>query len=218
MIGLKKLSVIAVLLLAPLSTLAQEVPQESVTVEETAAAVSIGDKIEAVSSIEAEPVTVPELVREEPQLAVDRLFEKAKQENVNRANMRRSTLSETECLATAIYHEARGEGERGMVAVAFVINNRVTSQLYPKSYCQVILQKSQFSFTTDRNPDNIREWEIYKKVLAMAVELVENGGFQRKKSPVGNALFFNSFRSSSGWSYANARKFITTIGKLHFFK
>jgi len=218
MIGLKKLGITAALLLAPLSTLAQEVPKESVNIEETVESVSIDDKIEAVASIEAEPVTVPEPVREESQLVVDRLLQKAKQENSNRTSMRRASLSETECLATAMYHEARGEGERGMVAVAFVIYNRVASQLFPKSYCQVVLQKSQFSFTTDRNPDNIKDWGTYAKVLAMAVELVENGGFQRKKSPVGNALFFNSFRRNSGWSYANARKFITTIGNHHFFK
>ena len=153
-----------------------------------------------------------------PSVSHMELLEKAKRENAARVSMRRAALTPTECLATAMYHEARGEGEKGMKAVAYVIYNRVKSGLFPKDYCQVVLQRSQFSFTSDRNPDNIRDWVIYAKVLAMAVELIQNDGFQRMASPVGSALFFNSFRSRNGWSYAKARKFVATIGNHHFFK
>lgn len=150
---------------------------------------------------------------------VEELLERARRENAQRANMRQSNLTDIECLATAVYHEARGEGYTGMLAVAFVIYNRVKSSLFPENgFCAVVLAKSQFSFTSDKYPDNIKDWDTYEKILAMVVDLVENDGFQSLASPVGNALFFNSFRSRSHWTYANARKFVATIGKHHFFK
>lgn len=132
--------------------------------------------------------------------------------------MRTASLTETECLALAMYHEARGEGTVGMKAIAFVIHNRVKSNLYPTSYCSVILQRSQFSFTSDRNPDNIKSWDSFAKALALSVELLDNNGFETEKSPVGNAMYFHSLRRAGNWVYAKGRNFIATIGNHHFFK
>lgn len=62
---------------------------------------------------------------------------------------------EQNCLAQAIYYEARGETQRGQVAVAEVIMNRVRSAHYPNSVCGVVYQGShrstgcQFTFTCD---------------------------------------------------------------------
>ncbi len=59
------------------------------------------------------------------------------------------------CLSQAIYYEARGETQRGQVAVAEVIMNRVRSNAYPNSICGVVFQGShrstgcQFTFTCD---------------------------------------------------------------------
>ena len=59
------------------------------------------------------------------------------------------------CLAQAIYYEARGETQQGQVAVAEVILNRVRSRAYPNSICGVFYQGShlstgcQFTFTCD---------------------------------------------------------------------
>lgn len=147
-----------------------------------------------------------------------RLLGIAKAENAKRVSMRRSALTDTECLATAMYHEARGEGVRGMTAVAFVIHNRVQNLRYPKNYCAVVLQKSQFSFVTDRNPDNIKSWDIYAKALALSVELLQHNGFERQKSPVGAALFFNSLALSKKALYSYGRKYVATIGNHHFFR
>lgn len=188
----------------------QEVVQlEDIQLSADVETLAIEGKIEAA---EAEIVVQP-LPADPAQAEVDALLAKAKQENASRSRMRSAHLSETECLATAMYHEARGEGERGLKAVAFVIYNRVKSGLFPSSYCQVVLQPSQFSFTADRHPDNIKEWGTYEKVLAMAVELVDNGGFQRTTSPVGGALFFDSFPRV----VSRGRRFVATIGNHHFF-
>jgi spore germination cell wall hydrolase CwlJ-like protein len=53
---------------------------------------------------------------------------------------------EANCIATAVYFEARGEALEGQLAVARVIMNRAASGQYPASWCSVVTQPSQFSF------------------------------------------------------------------------
>jgi N-acetylmuramoyl-L-alanine amidase len=55
--------------------------------------------------------------------------------------------AEKTCIATAIYHEARGEPLEGMIAVANVIVNRMKSQWFPTKACDVVYQRKQFSWT-----------------------------------------------------------------------
>lgn len=70
-----------------------------------------------------------------------------------------SNLSENDraCLASAIYHEARGEPADGQIAVAQVVLNRVHSGRWPGSVCGVVYQnarrgvKCQFSFACHRH-------------------------------------------------------------------
>lgn len=52
---------------------------------------------------------------------------------------------QVECLTQAIYHEARGEPERGQVAVAQVVLNRLKSGLFPETICEVVYEPKQFS-------------------------------------------------------------------------
>ena len=67
----------------------------------------------------------------------------------------REEARERQCLAEAIYFEARSEKRVGQLAVADVILNRVKSSIYPDSICDVVYQGSeretgcQFSFTCD---------------------------------------------------------------------
>ena len=53
---------------------------------------------------------------------------------------------EMNCLATAVYFEARGESYEGQLAVARVVMNRAASGKYPTSWCEVVKQPAQFSF------------------------------------------------------------------------
>ena len=50
------------------------------------------------------------------------------------------------CLATAVYFEARGESLEGQLAVARVVINRALSLKYPPDICGVVKQPAQFSF------------------------------------------------------------------------
>jgi hypothetical protein len=55
------------------------------------------------------------------------------------------------CMAVAVYHEARGESLDGQLAVARVIMNRAASGKYPSSWCGVVKQPWQFSFVNPRS-------------------------------------------------------------------
>ena len=82
--------------------------------------------------------------------------------------MAKVDAEERNCLAQAIYYEARSEPRVGQVAVADVVLNRVESALYPNSICEVVYQGSerrtgcQFSFTCDGSLEarlNQRKWK-----------------------------------------------------------
>jgi spore germination cell wall hydrolase CwlJ-like protein len=91
---------------------------------------------------------------------------------------RRIQMAEENCLARAVYFEARSESEIGQMAVAKVILNRVKSPDYPNSICGVVYQGSnrrnscQFSFACDGLPDDVRQpgaWAQAKSVAQRAV-------------------------------------------------
>jgi spore germination cell wall hydrolase CwlJ-like protein len=76
---------------------------------------------------------------------------------------------EAECLANAVYFEARSEPIEGQLAVAEVVLNRAASGRYPTDLCSVITQKAQFSFIQrGKFPRADRESEAWKKAVAIA--------------------------------------------------
>ena len=77
-----------------------------------------------------------------------------------------------EALALNIYHEARGEPEEGMRMVGEVTLNRVASEKYPKTVCDVVYQKSQFSWVRMKKNHTPREAEEWQKSLEIAEELL----------------------------------------------
>jgi len=67
------------------------------------------------------------------------------------------------CLALTVYFEARGEALSGQIFVADVVLNRVESPKYPNTVCEVIKQKSQFSYYWDGKPDVPKEKQAWKQ-------------------------------------------------------
>jgi N-acetylmuramoyl-L-alanine amidase len=68
----------------------------------------------------------------------------------------------TFCLAENIYHEARNEPTAGMVAVGNVTINRVISDRFPNTICQVVHQGPHYeSWKTNQQPDLPDEARIY---------------------------------------------------------
>ena len=76
---------------------------------------------------------------------------------------------EQECLANAVYFEARSEPIEGQLAVAEVVLNRAASGRYPTDLCAVITQKAQFSFIQrGRFPRADRDSQAWKKAVAIS--------------------------------------------------
>ena len=77
------------------------------------------------------------------------------------------TASEKECMALAVYGEARGESKIGQLLVIEVINNRRMSNKYPNHVCDVIKQRRQFSFWGGvyKAPKNKRVYKDIQKII-----------------------------------------------------
>ena len=83
---------------------------------------------------------------------------------------------QTNCLATAVYFEARGESLEGQLAVAHVVMNRAASGRYPPTWCEVVKQPAQFSFVrhgefpyADVNSDAWKKAEAVAELAAAHV-------------------------------------------------
>jgi spore germination cell wall hydrolase CwlJ-like protein len=109
---------------------------------------------------------------------IEKSFKLKKAEKQKVIAQRRVRLAEENCLARAIYFEARSESVIGQMAVAKVILNRVKSPDYPNTICGVVYQGSQrrnscqFSFACDGLPDDIKQpaaWANSKRVAQKAL-------------------------------------------------
>jgi spore germination cell wall hydrolase CwlJ-like protein len=119
---------------------------------------------------------------------------------------------EQECLANAVYFEARGESIEGQLAVAEVVLNRAASGRYPADLCKVITQRWQFSFVnaTGRIPSADRASEAWRKATAIAE-------IARKKladTLPADVLWYHATYVSPSWGKRLSRQ--TQIG-LHIF-
>jgi N-acetylmuramoyl-L-alanine amidase len=105
--------------------------------------------------------------------------------NQAEASNRRNTCDynrQVRVLALNIYHESRGESDRGQQMVAEVTMNRVASPNYPNTVCAVVYQRSQFSWThTRRNhrPTDVEEWEraleMSRRIISGRYRSISNG-------------------------------------------
>src|SRR5262249_55624357 len=78
-----------------------------------------------------------------------------------------------DCLASAVYYEARGESAAGQAAVAQVVLNRARHPAFPKTICGVVFQRAgggcQFSFACNgamRRPKEPAAWSRAQAVAA----------------------------------------------------
>ena len=81
------------------------------------------------------------------------------------------------CIAVAVYHEARGEALEGQLAVARVIMNRAASGKYPSSWCGTVKQPWQFSFVNPRTgqfPSTDQQSAAWRKAVAITRLAVNN--------------------------------------------
>jgi hypothetical protein len=123
-----------------------------------------------------------------------------------------------ECLAEALYFEARGETVRGMFAVGEVILNRVDSNNYPGTLCEVINQGTgrkygcQFTYTCDGKAEIIaepRSWERVGKVARILVDGVP-------RALTGGATHYHTKAVNPSWAQRYPRT--AAIGSHYFYR
>lgn len=150
----------------------------------------------------SEPVVqpLPEPVEAAPeQSAEDEVFnavEAASLAELVAAQPRGALPRELDCLAGAIYFEAKGESLTGQLAVGRVIVARTQSGRFPASYCGVVLQPSQFSFVRGRSMPNVNRSSAQWQRAAAIARIAHSGAWE---SPVEGALFFHAKHVSPGW-------------------
>ena len=118
---------------------------------------------------------------------------------------------EQDCLANAVYFEARGEPIEGQLAVAEVVLNRARSGRYPETICEVVTQPWQFSFVRHGViPRADRSSEAWRRAVAVA-RIAEAGASRLLPADV---LWYHADYVSPSWGRRLARN--TKIG-LHIF-
>lgn len=111
------------------------------------------------------------------------------------------------CIAKNAYHEARGEGEKGMLGTIFVVLNRTKDSRFPSTPCKVIAQKNQFVWYGKGK--SIKEPKEYDKAKQLVYEVLDG----KHKDVTCGAIYFNAHHKSPKNS-----KFTVRIGNHSFFK
>ncbi|QKG70894.1 cell wall hydrolase [Erythrobacter mangrovi] len=156
---------------------------------------------EEVVPVFVEKEVVQQLPAEEAQSDIEETTEAPRaqslRELVNAMPASGELSPELQCLAGAIYFEARGEPLDGQLAVAQVIVNRAEDRRFPESYCGVVYQRSQFSFIKNGNMPRIRTAsKAWANARAIA-RIAHRGLWDSKAS---EALYFHATYVRPGWS------------------
>jgi spore germination cell wall hydrolase CwlJ-like protein len=126
---------------------------------------------------------------------------------------------ERQCLAEAIYFEARSEGAKGKLAVAEVILTRVADKRYPKSICGVVYQGAhlatgcQFSWTCDGLSDIPREKAAWDRSQALAAYVMLDVKWEEV---TGKATHYHADYVAPYW--APTLEETATVGKHVFYR
>ncbi len=123
----------------------------------------------------------------------------------------RTVDAQHECLAGAVYFEAKGEPLHGQLSVAEVILNRARSGRFPTSACGVVKQRGQFSFIRGgRFPAIARTSLAWKRAVAIAHIAVQD----LADGPAPRALFFHAKRVSPRWKLTR----VAAVGNHIFYR
>lgn len=125
------------------------------------------------------------------------------------------------CLTLNIYHEARGEPRRGQYAVAEVTMNRVESDRFPNTVCDVVYEKrwdkirkryvSAFSWTEIDTRSRINQ-----NIIQHAWQIAETVYHGRHQPLVKDALFYHARYVRPSW--ARKKSPVARIGQHVFYR
>jgi spore germination cell wall hydrolase CwlJ-like protein len=124
-----------------------------------------------------------------------------------------------QCLAEAIYYEARSESEDGQRAVAQVVLNRVRHPAWPGTVCGVVYQGPlragggcQFTFTCDGALLRMPYGEDWARARRLAAEALAGYVF----APVGLATNYHTHQVLPDWAFRLPKA--TVIGNHIFYR
>ncbi len=123
------------------------------------------------------------------------------------------------CLAEAVYFESRGEPERGQIAVAQVVMNRVFSGYYPADVCRTVYQNAhrhlacQFTFACDNVRDVVTEPEMWEQARRIAADMLDGRLWDEQ---VGRATHYHARSVHPRW-VREMRK-LDAIGEHTFYR
>jgi len=113
-----------------------------------------------------------------------------------------SIRSEMRCLALNIYFEARGEPDRGKIAVGHVVMNRVEAGRFPDTICGVVKQGGeetrhtcQFSWWCDGKSDTPTDDEAWRRSKMLAQEVF----WGLAEDPTIGALWYHANYVAPSW-------------------
>lgn len=114
---------------------------------------------------------------------------------------------EVTCMAEAIYYEARGESNKGKLAVGHVILNRIKSG-YGDSCNSVVSAPKQFSWF--RKKKQIIEKDRWNECLTISNQIVN----KKTVDPTNGSIFFHEKTVHPNWKY----KKTVSIGNHIFYR
>ncbi len=91
----------------------------------------------------------------------------------------RARAKAEKCLADAVYFESRGESERGQIAVAQVVINRVFSGYYPEDVCETVYQNAhrhlacQFTFACEGKQLIVNDQVSWQRATRIARDMLD---------------------------------------------
>ncbi|MFK3741030.1 cell wall hydrolase [Massilia sp. TN1-12] len=112
------------------------------------------------------------------------------------------------CLASAVYHEARGESTAGQQAVALVTMNRAEGN--PRRVCREVHKTGQYSWVGKGLPKKEREAWLHSREIAADVL------YGRVDDFTGGATYFHAKAVRPVWRHK--LKYLMTIGGHRFYR
>lgn len=155
----------------------------------------------------------------------DQLQEKIKELNkgIEKLTVRSKIAKEVnthqaQCLIENAYHEARNQTEEGIAATVHVVLNRVKSDKFPNTPCEVVKERAsrtqcQFSWYCDGLKDTMNNLEMLSYVTGVVHRAVEN--WYVGDDVTDGATFYHATYVRPNW---NNLERITKIGDHIFYR
>jgi N-acetylmuramoyl-L-alanine amidase len=129
--------------------------------------------------------------------------------------------SDVEWLAQNIYHEARGEGIQGMIAISIVTINRVHDKNYPNTIKGVITQPHQFTWYNKKKIKTIKKNNNYNLCLIISNTTIKLWKSKRvmhlvKLFDIDDIKWYHNKKEKPRWLYGMNQT--TQIGNHLFYK